>query len=91
VRIGLLSDTHDLVRPEARAALEGVAHIVHAGDVCGPEVIAALREIAPVSLVRAIGTREIGPKHLLWSSLSTSAACRLHLFAVGPVCSRKRS
>lgn len=52
VRIGLISDTHGLVRPEAVAALEGVDRIVHAGDVGTPEVLAALRALAPVSVVR---------------------------------------
>ncbi len=50
--IGLISDTHGLMRPEALAALAGVAQIIHAGDVGGSEIVAALREIAPVTVVR---------------------------------------
>ena len=50
--IGVISDTHGLVRPEALAALAGVARILHAGDVGGPEVLAALAAIAPVTAVR---------------------------------------
>lgn len=50
--IGVLSDTHGLVRPEALAALAGVCHIVHAGDIGGPDVLAALQAIAPVTAVR---------------------------------------
>ncbi len=50
--IGVLSDTHGLVRPEALRALEGVSHLVHAGDIGGPEVLEALRAIAPVTAVR---------------------------------------
>jgi uncharacterized protein len=52
MRIGLISDTHGLVRPEALQALAGVERIIHAGDVGGPEVIDALRSIAPVDVVR---------------------------------------
>ena len=50
--IGLISDTHGLLRPEAVRALAGVSHIIHAGDIGGPEVLAALRKIAPVYAVR---------------------------------------
>ena len=52
MKIGLISDTHGLVRPEALAALAGVEHIIHAGDVGGASVIDALRSIAPVDVVR---------------------------------------
>jgi putative phosphoesterase len=52
MKIGLVSDTHGLVRPEALRALAGVERIIHAGDVGGPEVIEALRVIAPVDVVR---------------------------------------
>ncbi|MSP17663.1 MAG: metallophosphoesterase [Myxococcales bacterium] len=55
--VGLISDTHDLVRPEAVAALDGVDVILHAGDVCTPEVIAALSRIAPVHAVRGNNDR----------------------------------
>jgi len=50
--IGLISDTHGLLRPKAAAALAGVAHILHAGDVGQPEVLGALSAIAPVTAVR---------------------------------------
>jgi putative phosphoesterase len=52
IRVGLISDTHGLMRPEALAALAGVAHIVHAGDIGTAEILAQLREIAPVTAVR---------------------------------------
>jgi hypothetical protein len=55
--VGLISDTHGLVRPEALAALRGVDRIVHAGDVGAPEVLAALRRIAPVTAVRGNNDR----------------------------------
>jgi uncharacterized protein len=50
--IGLISDTHGLVRPEAAKALEGCELIIHAGDVGRPEILANLGEIAPVVAVR---------------------------------------
>jgi putative phosphoesterase len=50
--IGLISDTHGLVRPEALAALRGSALIVHAGDIGKPEVLDRLRELAPTYAVR---------------------------------------
>ena len=52
VQVGVISDTHGLVRPAAVAALAGVDLIVHAGDVGGAEVIAALEAIAPIHAVR---------------------------------------
>jgi putative phosphoesterase len=51
-RLGLISDTHGLLRPEACAQLAGVDHIVHAGDIGRPEVIAGLRAIAPTTAIR---------------------------------------
>ena len=59
MRIGLISDTHGLLRPEALRALAGVEHIIHAGDVGAAEVIETLRNIAPVDAVR--GNNDKGP------------------------------
>jgi uncharacterized protein len=58
VRVGLISDTHNLVRPEALKHLEGCDAIIHAGDICEPAVLDALREIAPLTAVR--GNNDIG-------------------------------
>lgn len=73
----MISDTHGLVRPEALAALEGCDIILHAGDIGAPEVLAALRAIAPTCAVRGNNDRnawgltlpltdvvEIGPHHV---------------------------
>lgn len=49
--IGLISDTHGLLRPEALAALQGCAHILHAGDIGDPRVLEELRRLAPVTAV----------------------------------------
>jgi putative phosphoesterase len=51
VRIGVISDTHGLLRPEAIEALRGVAHILHAGDVGDPVILESLRELAPVTAI----------------------------------------
>jgi uncharacterized protein len=51
-RIGIISDTHGLLRPEAERRLAGVDHIVHAGDIGRPEIIDTLRRIAPVTAIR---------------------------------------
>jgi uncharacterized protein len=52
VEFGVISDTHGLLRPEAVKALEGVDMIIHAGDIGKPEILEALRAIAPVVAVR---------------------------------------
>jgi putative phosphoesterase len=57
--VGVIADTHGLVRPEALAALDGSDLIVHAGDVGRPEVLEALRAIAPTFAVR--GNNDTGP------------------------------
>jgi putative phosphoesterase len=50
--IGVISDTHGLLRPEALAALHGASHILHAGDVGDIAILDALRQIAPVTAIR---------------------------------------
>ena len=52
MRIGLISDTHGLMRPEALNALRGSSHILHAGDIGAPAILEALRAIAPLTVVR---------------------------------------
>jgi uncharacterized protein len=51
-KIGLISDTHGLMRPEALRALKGSELIIHSGDVGSPEIISALEAIAPVVAIR---------------------------------------
>src|SRR3954467_10095258 len=51
-RIGIISDTHGLLRPEAERGLTGVDHIIHAGDIGRPEIVDALPRIAPVTAIR---------------------------------------
>ena len=52
LRVGLISDTHGLVRPEASAFLRGCNYIIHAGDIGSPNVLQALSVIAPITAVR---------------------------------------
>ena len=52
VRIGLISDTHGLLRPQAMAFLHGSDFIVHAGDICDPDILEELKGVAPVTAVR---------------------------------------
>jgi putative phosphoesterase len=59
ILIGVISDTHGLLRPEALEALHGSQHIIHAGDVGAPEILDPLRAIAPVTVVR--GNVDKGP------------------------------
>ena len=56
-RVGVVSDTHGLLRPQAVAALGGVDLIVHAGDIGAPEVLDGLRELAPVIAIRGNNDR----------------------------------
>ena len=51
VRIGLIADTHGLLRPDVHRALAGVSMILHAGDVCGDEILDDLNLIAPTQAV----------------------------------------
>lgn len=75
VRIGLISDTHGLLRPEATSFLRGSDAIIHAGDVCDPAILAELAALAPVTAVR--GNCDRGP----W----TAALKELELLEVGDV------
>jgi putative phosphoesterase len=52
MRIGLISDTHGLLRPEALDFLVGSDHIVHGGDIGNPEILDRLAAIAPLTVVR---------------------------------------
>lgn len=58
MRVGLISDTHGLLRPEAVRALSGVDRIVHAGDIGRPEILDELNAIAPLVAVRGNNDRD---------------------------------
>ncbi len=57
MRIGLISDTHGLLRPQALDFLRGSDHIIHAGDITGPEILAPLAALAPLTVVRGNNDR----------------------------------
>lgn len=59
VRVGLISDTHGLLREEARRAMQGADYIVHAGDICAPQILDELAAIAPLTAV--CGNNDFGP------------------------------
>jgi putative phosphoesterase len=61
-RVGLISDTHGLLRPEALTALKGSELIIHAGDIGKPEVLALLKSIAPVLAIRGNNDRDAWAK-----------------------------
>jgi uncharacterized protein len=58
VRIGLISDTHGLLRPQALRLLAGCRHIIHAGDIGDAAILESLAELAPVTAVR--GNNDVG-------------------------------
>jgi len=58
LRVGVISDTHGLLRPEAERCLAGVAHIIHAGDIGSADIVSRLRRIAPVTAIR--GNVDVG-------------------------------
>ena len=58
IRVGLISDTHGLLRPQALAALQGSDFIVHGGDIGHAGILEALQAIAPLTVVRGNNDRE---------------------------------
>ena len=63
-RIGLISDTHGLLRPAALTALAGSDRIIHAGDIGDPAILEALAAIAPVTAVRGNNDRDAWAAHI---------------------------
>ena len=77
--IGVISDTHGLMRPEALAALAGVGRIIHAGDIGSPDVIAALEAIAPVIAIRGNNDRFPWARRLPATATVQSRGARLYV------------
>jgi len=77
--IGLISDTHGLVRPQALQALQGVDLIIHAGDIGTPEVVDALRRIAPVVAIKGNNDRGSWAKSLPDTKLVKISAAKLYV------------
>ena len=59
IRVGLISDTHGLLRPQAVAVLQGSDFIVHGGDIGDAGILDALKAIAPLTVVRGNNDREL--------------------------------
>lgn len=72
LRIGVISDTHGLLRPEALAQLQGCGHIIHGGDIGNPSILEQLAAMAPLTVVR--GNNDNAP----WAQAIPDAA-RLEL------------
>lgn len=68
-RVGLISDTHGRLRPEALAFLHSSDHIIHAGDIVDPQILRELAAIAPVTAVR--GNNDRGA----WAQALPESAC----------------
>ncbi len=79
LRIGLISDTHGLLRPQALAALAGVDRIIHAGDIGNASVLAALAAIAPVDAVRGNNDNAAWADHLPHSQTLEQGGVRIYL------------
>jgi putative phosphoesterase len=80
LRIGLVSDTHNLLRPEVLAWLRGSDHILHGGDICDAPVLAALRALAPLTAVRGNNDRGAWAQRLNETELVQIGA--VHLYAI---------
>lgn len=79
MRIGIISDTHGLLRPEAQRALLGVQLIIHAGDVGAPEILTQLKLIAPVFAVRGNVDTQPWAQELPLTSVVEISGCSFYL------------
>lgn len=77
--LGVISDTHGLVRPEALEALAGSELILHAGDIGGPEVIEALERLAPVVAVRGNNDRGAWAGGIPETTVVEACGLRVHV------------
>lgn len=79
MRVGVVSDTHGLLRPEAVAALTGADHILHAGDIGKGEIVARLSGIAPVTAIRGNVDRAADVARFPATATVTLGGRRFHL------------
>src|SRR5437773_11100049 len=78
-RIGLISDTHGLLREEVMDALRGSELILHAGDVGKPEILETLRKIAPVVAVRGNVDTEAWAHALAMTAIAEAGAAMVYV------------
>jgi len=78
-RIGLISDTHGLLRAEALDALRGYQHIIHAGDIGNAEILERLAALAPLTVVRGNNDTQPWAKHITDTALLEIGGKRLYV------------
>lgn len=78
--IGVISDTHGLLRPQAMDALHGSEHIIHAGDIGAADIIPALQEIAPVTAIR--GNVDHEPWTMKFPETNVAELAGLHIYII---------
>ena len=78
MRVGLISDTHGLLRPEALDFLAGCDHILHGGDIGNPGILQRLGELAPLTVVRGNNDREAWAKDIPVSASLQFGSVRLY-------------
>jgi putative phosphoesterase len=78
-QIGLISDTHGLVRPEALVALRGSDLMIHAGDIGKPEVLTVLKQIAPLIAIKGNNDNDNWARGLPETRSITFGALRLYV------------
>jgi len=80
VIIGVISDTHGLLRPEAVALLRGSDQIIHAGDIGSPEIVPELEKVAPVTAIR--GNVDTAPWAQRFPETEVVELGGLHLYVI---------
>jgi putative phosphoesterase len=83
MKVGIISDTHGLLRPEAVELLRGSEHIIHAGDIGSPEIIPALEKIAPVTAIR--GNVDMQPWARRFAETEVVEVAGLHIYVIHDV------
>ena len=78
--IGVISDTHGLLRPEALELLRGSEHIIHAGDIGSPNIIPVLEKIAPVTAIR--GNVDTQPWARRFEETAVVELAGLHIYVI---------
>lgn len=77
--VGLISDTHGLLRPEALAALEASDHVIHAGDIGDRAIVEALERIAPLTAIRGNNDTDAWAKRLPEACTIAIGGVRIHV------------
>lgn len=81
--VGVISDTHGLLRPEALEFLRGAEHIIHAGDIGSADIVPALEKIAPVTAIR--GNVDTQPWARRFAETEVVKLAGLHIYIIHDV------